>query len=267
MLLNSKIDECFHIYKWSFSGGPTTINFPIPKWTFFRRMYSPFRTEIKDPGLDSSQKHQLSLHLQRAFFGYFFGIYILMLKVEYVFPSNNILSSLLCESLIWDGVGSPTLHQIPHPVIGQQWSVGSGRLGSDWSRAPTSAPLIGAASGRTGQDWPPAARHWSAVTTGMVRPARRQLSPTHLLVLLSCFPLHLLSFSLLPLLSSSSSPSCSSPPPFFFLSLGNVDRSQSLSISVWISQPKPIYIYTSNQLMRRTFKTQILKGASKSWLV
>ena len=55
MLLNSKIDECFHIYKWSFSGGPTTINFPISKWTFFQGMYSPFRTEIKDPGLDSSQ--------------------------------------------------------------------------------------------------------------------------------------------------------------------------------------------------------------------
>ena len=156
MLLNSKIDECFHIYKWSFSGGPTTINFPIPKWTFFRRMYSPFRTEIKDPGLDSSQKHQLSLHLQRAFFGYFFGIYILMLKVEYVFPSNNILSSLLCESLIWDGVGSPTLPPPDSPprhwsaVVSGQWQAGLWLVESPHFRS---------------SDWCGQWSHWSGLTT------------------------------------------------------------------------------------------------------
>ena len=29
-----------------------------------------------------------------------------------------------------------------------------------------------------GQDWPPAAHHWSAVTSRLVRPARQKLSPT-----------------------------------------------------------------------------------------
>ena len=39
MLLNFKINECFHIYKWSFSEEPTTINILIPKWTFLANVF------------------------------------------------------------------------------------------------------------------------------------------------------------------------------------------------------------------------------------
>ena len=39
MLLNFKINESFHNYKWSFSEEPTTINIQIPKWTFLANVF------------------------------------------------------------------------------------------------------------------------------------------------------------------------------------------------------------------------------------
>ena len=156
MLLNSKIDECFHIYKWSFSGGPTTINFPISKWTFFQGMYSPFRTEIKDRGLDSSQNINYG-SIWKAFEAakHFFHCH------PFIHSVVSTMSGFLNPR---DGVGSPILHQIPQPAIGQQWSVVASMPRSHWSRASTFRLLIGAASGllvRTdhppltiGQQWP-----------------------------------------------------------------------------------------------------------------
>ena len=163
MLLNSKIDECFHIYKWSFSGGPTTINFPISKWTFFQGMYSPFRTEIKDPGLDSSQNINYG-SIWKAFetAKHFFSF--ASLHTFCCIYNVRILGRRKHNMNPRDGVGSPILHQIPQPAIGQQWSVVASMPRSHWSRASTFRLLIGAASGllvRTdhppltiGQQWP-----------------------------------------------------------------------------------------------------------------
>ena len=177
MLLNSKIDECFHIYKWSFSGGPTTINFPISKWTFFQGMYSPFRTEIKDPGLDSSQNINYG-SIWKAFE---------TVKHFFSFASRHTFLYPQCQDS-WEAKApheSPRWCWFPHPPpdspTGHWSAVVSGGQHAALSLVESlhipASDWCGQWS--AGQDWPPAARHWSAVTSGLVRPARQKLSPTH----------------------------------------------------------------------------------------